>query len=179
MKHSIISTDPQARMHAIRLLQATARDETGWLSDLDPDSVTSEDHATVTLHDATGDIDLTAIVDYVIEALTDRPDEQPHARWYDRPAGIWRDTPRDPGTSEDPDEHEPWYGTNCTTGPHTPDDPQQGCCNTCASCARHMCETHTARCDRCGSITCDQCARPREDNTGWLCPECAADTTTH
>ena len=105
--------------------------------------------------------------------------EQPPARWYDRPAGVWRDTPRDPNTPEDPDEHEPWYGTPCTTGPHTPDDPQQGCCNTCTSCARHMCETHTARCDRCGSITCDQCAHAREDGTGWLCPECAADTTTH
>ena len=66
-----ISIDPQTRMHAIHLLQAKALDEIGFLSDFDFDSVTIEDDTTVTLYDATGSIDLTAIVDYVIEALTD------------------------------------------------------------------------------------------------------------
>lgn len=166
--HETIS--PQTRIRAIRLLQRKALDEAGWLSDLDPESVTVEDETTVTLEDATGSIDLTALVDYVVQAIMEDNGEQTDIVWYDRPNGVWRTGPKDPRVPVDVDADEPWYGTPCAFGGH---DAGQGlCCNTCMLCGDHMCEQHTARCDGCGAVVCPRGAETRENDI-WTCIECA------
>lgn len=64
-----------ARERAIALLREKATDECGWLSDFDiPSSIINtvelnHDVHTVSLYDATGDIDLEAVVDYVFQAI--------------------------------------------------------------------------------------------------------------
>lgn len=71
----------EARERAIALLREKATDECGWLSDSDiPSSLINTielnpDVRTVSLYDATGDIDLEAVVDYVFQAIDETEDQ--------------------------------------------------------------------------------------------------------
>lgn len=70
-----------ARERAIALLREKATDECGWLSDFDiPCSIINTveldpDVRTVSLYDATGDIDLEAVVGYVFQAIDETEDQ--------------------------------------------------------------------------------------------------------
>ena len=71
----------EARERAIALLREKSTDECGWLSDFDiPSSIINTielnpDVRTVSLYDATGDIDLEAVVDYVFQAIDETEDQ--------------------------------------------------------------------------------------------------------
>lgn len=99
--------------------------------------------------------------------------ELPDKPWYDRPNGRWVYDREEPAGHHDTDENEPWYGRECHIGERLTRHGrgQERCCNTCSQCGRHVCERHTARCFRCGSIVCS------EDTFGtpageWECAEC-------
>ena len=69
----------EARERAIALLREKATDECGWLSDFNiPSSIINTvelNPRTVSLYDATGDIDLEAVVDYVFQAIDETEDQ--------------------------------------------------------------------------------------------------------
>ena len=76
---SDIRNREEARERAIALLREKATDECGWLSDFDIPSIINTveldpDTRTVSLYDATGDIDLEAVVDYVFQAIDEELD---------------------------------------------------------------------------------------------------------
>ena len=78
---SDIRNREEARGRAVALLREKATDECGWLSDFDiPSSIINTvelnpDARTVSLYDATGDIDLEAIVGYVFQAIGKTEDQ--------------------------------------------------------------------------------------------------------